>query len=101
MKRIGELCRIEAEIRGSDPVARLVARQERSAPIVTDLEAWLTHHRARVASKSSLGEALKYIAKYWGGLCLFLTDGRVELDRNAVERTIRSIAHGWSSCTPS
>ena len=92
VKRIGEFYRIEAEIRGSDPAARLVARQERSAPIVADLEAWLTHHRARVASKSPLGEALKYISKYWDGLCLFLTDGRVELDSNTVERTIRPIA---------
>jgi len=92
VKRIGDLYRIETEIRGSGPAARLAARQERSAPIVADLESWLTHHRARVASKSPLGEALKYMAKYWHGLCLFLTDGRVELDSNAVERTIRPIA---------
>jgi transposase len=32
---------------------------------------------------------LSYIAKYWPGLVLFLTDGRIELDNNAVERTIR------------
>jgi transposase len=38
------------------------------------------------------GEALAYIAKYWDGLCLFLTDGRIEIDSNAVERTIRTIA---------
>ena len=30
--------------------------------------------------------------KYWDGLCLFLTDGRIEMDSNAVERTIRPIA---------
>ena len=34
----------------------------------------------------------KYIAKYWDGLILFLTDGRIEMDSNAVERTIRPIA---------
>lgn len=28
----------------------------------------------------------------WGGLILFLTDGRIEMDSDAVERTIRSIA---------
>jgi len=33
-----------------------------------------------------------YIAKYWDGLILFLTDGRIEMDSNAVERTIRPIA---------
>ena len=38
------------------------------------------------------GAALKYIAKYWDGLILFLTDGRIEMDSNPVERTIRPIA---------
>lgn len=45
-----------------------------------------------MSAKSPVGETLKYIAKYWDGLILFLADGRVELDSNAVERTIRPIA---------
>ncbi len=92
VQRIGELYRIEADVRCLEPAMRLAARQARSAPIISDFEAWLTQHRARVARKSPLGEALAYIAKYWGGLCLFLTDGRIELDNNTVERTIRPIA---------
>jgi hypothetical protein len=48
--------------------------------------------RTQVSSKSPTGDALKYIAKYWDGLILFLTDGRIEMDSNAVERTIRPIA---------
>lgn len=91
VKRIGELYRIEAELRGLDADARLARRQERSAPLIADTRDWLTHHRARVAGKSPLGEALSYIAKYWDGLCIFLTDGRVEIDNNTVERTIRPI----------
>jgi hypothetical protein len=39
-----------------------------------------------------LGEALAYIALYRDGLGRFLTDGRVEIDSNTVERTIRPIA---------
>ena len=62
------------------------------APKIAGLKTWLTHHRARVSAKSPLGEALKYIAKYWAGLCLFLVDGRIEMDNNTVERTIRPIA---------
>ncbi|MBB4439940.1 MULTISPECIES: IS66 family transposase [Rhizobium] len=92
VRRIGELYRIEAELRGLDPQARLAGRQERSAPMVADMKVWLVHHRARVATKSPLGEALAYIAKYWDGLKLFLTDGRIEIDNNSVERTIRPIA---------
>jgi len=39
-----------------------------------------------------MAQALKYIAKYWNGLILFLADGRIEMDNNPVERTIRPIA---------
>jgi hypothetical protein len=38
-----------------------------------------------------LGRPL-YIAKYWDGLILFLSDGRIEIDNNTVERAIRPIA---------
>jgi len=61
-------------------------------PIIDAFALWLAQGRARVSSKSPTGEALKYIAKYWAGLILFLEDGRIELDSNAVERTIRPIA---------
>ncbi len=83
---------IEADIRGSEPAVRLAARQERSAPILARIDVWLSHHRARASAKSPLGEALAYIAKYRDGLGRFLADGRVELDSNTVERTIRPIA---------
>ncbi|MGF9567756.1 IS66 family transposase [Neorhizobium sp. BT27B] len=92
VRRIGELYRIEAELRGLPADARLAQRQERSAPLIADMQTWLTHHRAHVAGKSPLGEALAYIAKYWDGLCIFLIDGRIEIDNNTVERTIRPIA---------
>jgi hypothetical protein len=101
VKRIGELYRIEAELRGLDADARLAGRQAQSAPLVADMRTWLTHHRARVAGKSPLGEALAYVAKYWDGLCVFLADGRIEIDNNTVERTIRPIAGPESLCTPS
>ncbi|WP_244432369.1 IS66 family transposase [Rhizobium johnstonii] len=101
VRRIGELYSIEAELRGLDPQARLAGRQERSAPLITDMQAWLVSHRARVGTKSPLGEALAYMAKYWEGLKLFLTDGRIEIDSNSVERTIRPIAGPESLCAPS
>ena len=92
LKQITALYRIEKDIRGLTSEARLAARQDRSAPLIAAFEAWLTTNRARLSAKAPLGEALKYIAKYWDGLCLFLTDGRIEMDSNAVERTIRPIA---------
>ncbi len=90
--RVVQLYQIEAELLGRDPQTRLAGRQQRSAPLIADMHTWLIQHRARVAAKSLFGEALAYVAKYWDGLCLFLADGRVEIDSNAVERTIRPIA---------
>ncbi|KIN70356.1 putative transposase [Sulfitobacter donghicola DSW-25 = KCTC 12864 = JCM 14565] len=92
LRQIAALYRIEKDIRGLTDKDRLAARQDQSAPLIAVFEAWLTANRARVSSKAPLGEALKYIAKYWSGLMLFLVDGRIEMDSNAVERTIRPIA---------
>ena len=72
--------------------ARRAIRQDQSAPKIIKLKAWLTHHRTRVSARSPLGEALKYIAKYWAGLCLFFANSRIELDNSIVERAIRRIA---------
>jgi transposase len=92
LKRIGELYRIESDIRGQSADARLAARQKRTVPRIEAFELWLTGQRARVSGKSPLGEALRYIARFWQGLILFVSDGRIEIDNNAVERTIRPIA---------
>ena len=92
LTHIQALYRIEKDLRGLIADQRHAARQECSKPIIDTLELWLAQSRARVSAKSPTGEALKYIAKYWDGLCLFLDDGRIELDNNTVERTIRPIA---------
>lgn len=92
LRRIAEFYRIEAEIHGRSPEARLAARQQRTMPLVEAFEFWLKQMRARVSAKSRLGEKLGYIARHWVGLKVFLTDGRVEIDSNAVENTIRPLA---------
>jgi len=92
LKKIAALYRIEKQIRGQPADERLVVRSQKSAPKVAAFKTWLDLARTQVSAKSPTGEALKYIAKYWNGLILFLTDGRIEMDSNAVERTIRPIA---------
>jgi hypothetical protein len=83
------LYRIEADIRGRPAAERLATRQAHSRPLVADMKAWLEAQAARVSGKSPLGEALRYALNHWDGLCLFLDDGRIEMDMNAVERSIR------------
>lgn len=92
LKQIAALYRIEAQARGTSADERLALRQAKTVPKIAGFKTWLDHARTQVSAKSPTGDALKYIAKYWGGLILFLTDGRIEMDSNAVERTIRPIA---------
>ncbi len=92
LTRISELYRIEAGISGRPPGERLAVRQERSAPLVAAFGVWLKQQRARVSAKSRLGEKLGYIARHWKGLQVFPSDGRVEIDSNAVANTIRPLA---------
>lgn len=92
LRRIAELYRIEAEIHGKPPQERLAVRQARSAPRVEAFGVWLNEQRARISAKSRLGEKLGYIARNWQGLQVFLNDGRVEIDSNAVENLIRPVA---------
>lgn len=92
LRQIAEFYRIEAEIRGMGPGQRLSARQTRTAPLVAAFGEWLQAQRLRISAKSRLGEKLTYIHRQWDGLQTFLSDGRVEIDSNAVENLIRHIA---------
>ena len=91
LRRIAQIYKIEASIRSLAPEERLANRQVQSAPLVVDIRHWLTNQRARISAKSRLGEKLGYIHRHWDGLQIFLTDGRVEMDTNPVENTIRPI----------
>jgi biotin operon repressor len=91
LERIAELYQVEAEIRGCPAEARRTARQEKSLPIVKALEPWLRSKLELISQKSQLAEAIRYALIRWKGLTRFLGDGRIEIDSNTVERSIRPI----------
>lgn len=92
LARIAALYRIESEIRSRRPEQRHATRQARSRQLVAALEPWLRGKLALVSQKSKLAEAIRYALSRWAGLSLFLDDGRVEIDSNIVERSIRPLA---------
>ena len=92
LARIAMLYKVEGEIRGRSPEERRVARQARSRPLVEAFETSLREKLALVSQKSKLAEAIRYALSRWAGLGLFLADGRVEIDSNVVERSIRPLA---------
>ncbi len=94
LHRIAELYAIEARIRGRPPDRRRHIRQAESRPLLDAMKTWLEAELGRVSAKSTLAEAIRYALRHWQGLGLFLEDGRVEIDSNTVERTIRPIKLG-------
>ena len=91
-RRIAALYQIEAEIRGKSAAERQAARQLRSKPLVEALKLWLQQRAAELSRKSALAEAIGYALNHWDGLVRFLDDGRIEIDSNTVERSMRPIA---------
>ena len=91
LQQIARLYAIEKKIRGEPPATRQAIRWDESAPIVNRFGVWLDEQRSRVSARSRLGEKLTYIANQWQGLLIFLYDGRVEIDSNAVENLMRPV----------
>ena len=46
----------------------------------------------KVSTKSRLDETIRYVLTRLDGLIRFLDDGRIDLDNNSVERSIRPLA---------
>ena len=92
LTRIAALYRIESEIIGLPAEARCQARQERSRPLLTALERLLRDKLALLSQKSTLAVAIRYAISRWDGLTFYVDDGRVEMDSNTVERSIRPLA---------
>jgi transposase len=92
LARIKKLYDIEAEIRGLPPQVRRAIRQEKAKPLTDALKLWLEASLAKVPKGSKLGEALGYGLNHWDGLVRYLDDGRIEIDSNTVERSIRPLA---------
>jgi len=92
LQRIAALYAIEDDIRGCPADERRSERQTWSKPLVEALETWLKVQLARLSKGSTLAKAIRYGLNHWHGPCRFLDDGRVEMDSNTVERSIRPLA---------
>lgn len=84
-----KLWRIEDEVRGKNAESRAVQRLEKSATIVASLFDLWEKELGKVSGKSKTAEAIRYALTRHEALERFLTDGRVEIDSNIVERAIR------------
>jgi transposase len=101
VRRIDALFVIERSINGQSADHRKAVRQAQSAPLVTDLEAYMREQFAKLSRGHDLAKAMNYMFKRWGSFTRFLDDGHVCLSNNAAERALRGIALGrksWLFC---
>lgn len=94
---IGGLYEIERQARDMTDEDRWRIRQEKAAPILNALHAWMLAQRDLVPEGSAVAKALEYSLKRWGALARYIEDGAVPIDNNAVENQIRPWALGRSN----
>jgi transposase len=91
---IAQLYRVEQRARPLAAEDRLRLRQLQSRPILEKLHNYLLEIQAEVLPKSPEGRAVRYTLKNWRALTRYSEDGDLEIDNNATERAIRSVAVG-------
>lgn len=60
VKRVDVLFAIEREINGLAPQERLHVRQERSRPLINELQSWLRERRAELSRNNDTTKAINY-----------------------------------------
>ncbi len=89
-----KLFEIEKELHDVTVEARYEGRLNKSRLILDKFKDWLKYQSPRVTPKSALGKAIQYCRNQWDKLETFLLDGRLEIDNNRGERSIKPFVIG-------
>jgi transposase len=89
-----QLFAIERELKNLSSEERYEKRLKRSKPVLDAFLSWLKIQEHKVLPKSALGQAINYCLNQWEKLEAFLKDGRLELDNNRSERSIKPFVIG-------
>ncbi len=69
-------------------------RMKEAIPILESLGKWMKEQYIQTLPKSPIGKALAYSIARWDKLCLYTTNGVLNIDNNPVENSIRPVAIG-------
>ncbi|MGX5687412.1 IS66 family transposase [Arcticibacter tournemirensis] len=70
-------------------------RLDESLPVLNDLGKWIFAEVKNTLPKSQIGKAMRYAMDRWDKLSVYLQDGSLHIDNNAIENAIRPIALGY------
>jgi transposase len=91
---IRKLYRVEGQARKLTPQSRYAHRQKHARPVLDEIRRWLDDVLPQVPPTSAAGKALNYLHNEWDHLTRYLDDGRLEIDNNGAENTIRPFVLG-------
>jgi transposase len=94
VRRTDAIFDLEHTIIGLPHEQRRATRQDKIAPLVTDLENWMRDVRRKMSRHTEVAKAIDYMLKRWASFSRFLDEGRICLTNNAAERALRGIALG-------
>lgn len=94
--QIQSLYRIEAWCREHHytPEQTTAYRQEYAVPILNNMYDNLHDFLSKTLPKSPLGKAITYTLKRWDKLCVYASNGILQIDNNLIENSIRPVALG-------
>jgi transposase len=91
---IRRLYDIEDRARELSTDARRELRATEAEPVLERIETYLAEQSNRALPKSPLGKAVSYARNQWRALRRYTEDGRLSIDNNVSERTLRHQAIG-------
>ena len=91
---IGQLYDVEERARELAPDARREVRMADAKPVLDRIGTRLVELEQRALPKSVLAKAVSYARNQWPALCRYTEDGRLSIDNNVSERTLRHQAIG-------
>lgn len=91
---IGKLYKIEKQIKDLAALEKQTIRQSHAKPIYTKMINFLSEQAPKVPPKSELGSAILYTLKRETELGLYINNGILNIDNNAIENCMRPFALG-------
>ena len=89
---------VEEQARDKSTEERVALRQAKAKPVFDELEAWLQAQLPGLSGKNRLAGAIRHARNRMPKAPACLGDGRLELDNNIRQRSIRPIALGhWGT----
>jgi len=88
------LFQLEASLKEVSPAERHAARLTDAKPLLEEIWVWLKSSSKAALPKCATGKAIAYCLNQWTKLTAFLEDGRLEIDNNRAERSVRPVVVG-------